>query len=521
MALWSPGAAGVPTDTYLDFADDSVDIAPNAELDLLGGSLTISAWINPRTWGQNDQGRIVDHGGGSNPQDGWSFYVGTSPGTYDVEATSGSVVGAAAVTISTGSTEVWPGATWETATPAEMNMDAQLLAQARDYAGGSGMITRGGKLVMSWGDQDAVLDLKSTTKSFGSLVVDLAIQDGLVDIDDLAEVHLPTIGVPPTVNSAIGWLDDITIRHLLTHTAGFDKPGGFIDMLFAPGTAWSYTDGGANWLADIMTVRFGEDLSDVMFNRVFNVIGVTSSDLTWRNHQFRDDTINGIKRREFGAGISANVNAMARVGYLLLRGGEWNGQQLLRTSYVQMASTPAPEIADLPILPTGFPNATAHYGLLWWNNGDGTIASVPTDTFWSWGLFDSVIVVIPSLDIVSSRAGTAGWRSGWDANYTVIAPFLVPIATSVRGPTNAAPTVEAGAGSTITLPDDTVNLDATVSDDGLPSGTLDLLWDVFSGPGPVTFGDATAEDTTATFTIPVTMCWSRPLTMAPSRPAIP
>jgi hypothetical protein len=51
------------------------------------------------------------------------------------------------------SEEVWPTNGWPTATPAEMGMDETKLKQARDFAvskgGGSGVVTRGGKLVMS------------------------------------------------------------------------------------------------------------------------------------------------------------------------------------------------------------------------------------------------------------------------------------------------------------------------------------------------------------------------------------
>ena len=54
----------------------------------------------------------------------------------------------------------------------------------------------------------------------------------------------------------------------------------------------------------------------------------------------------------------------------------------------------------------------------------------------------------------------------------------------------------AGADTAITLPMDTVALNGTVSDDGLPAGTLLLNW---SGPAGVVFADAAAEDTTATF----------------------
>lgn len=63
---------------------------------------------------------------------------------------------------------------------------------------------------------------------------------------------------------------------------------------------------------------------------------------------------------------------------------------------------------------------------------------------------------------------------------------------------NLPPSVDAGVDATITLPDD-VFLDGTVSDDGLPGGTLTITWSKVSGPGTVTFADSTVEDTTAGF----------------------
>jgi hypothetical protein len=59
--------------------------------------------------------------------------------------------------------------------------------------------------------------------------------------------------------------------------------------------------------------------------------------------------------------------------------------------------------------------------------------------------------------------------------------------------------VDAGVDTTIQLPTDSVALDATVTDDGLPSNTLTYSWSVLSGPGGATFADASAVDTTVTF----------------------
>lgn len=65
---------------------------------------------------------------------------------------------------------------------------------------------------------------------------------------------------------------------------------------------------------------------------------------------------------------------------------------------------------------------------------------------------------------------------------------------------NQAPIVNAGADQNITLPTDTVNLDGTVNDDGLPEGAaVTTTWTKVSGAGTVTFGNANAVDTSAQF----------------------
>ena len=53
----------------------------------------------------------------------------------------------------------------------------------------------------------------------------------------------------------------------------------------------------------------------------------------------------------------------------------------------------------------------------------------------------------------------------------------------------------------LVLPDDDADLDGTVTDDGRPNppAAVTTTWTQQSGPGTVTFGNASAIDTTATF----------------------
>lgn len=345
-------------------------------------------------------------------------------------------VGSAAVGQGGGG-EVWPMPTWKQARPEETGMNAAILRKARDYAltgGGSGCVIRHGQVVMQWGDQKQRYDLKSSTKAIGVTAVGLALKDGKIkSLNDPAREYHPGFGIPPESNAGIGWLDKITLFHLATQTAGFDKPGGYTKLLFEPGTKWSYSDGGPNWLAECITLVYGQDLNTLMFERVFGPIGIKPSDLTWRNNAYRPKEINGIKRREFGSGISANVDAMARLGYLYLRRGRWRDKQIIPASFIDMARTVPRVVRGLGVVKReSYFNASDHYGLLWWNNADGTLARVPRDAYWSWGLYDSWIIVIPSLDIVAARAGKSLKRTS-SVHYDVLKPFMEPIAMAVKG----------------------------------------------------------------------------------------
>jgi CubicO group peptidase (beta-lactamase class C family) len=345
---------------------------------------------------------------------------------------------------------------WTIAAPADVGMNEAELIAARDYAltgGGSGLISRRGRLVYQWGDIDIRTDLKSTTKSLGGIALGLAMDDAKVaSLNDTAQTYLPTLGTTPANDPT--WLSQITVRQLATHTAGFEKNLGYPALIYQPGTTWSYSDGALNWLADLLTDEYAQDLGVLLNTRVWSVLGINAGvngigdDLQWRdNKSGRPLTdANGVKTRELASGINANVNAMARVGLLFLRKGVWaNDQRVLSEAFVQLVQTPQTENATATIAnPTAFPGATSDYGVLWWTNKSGLLPNVPKDAYWGWGLGDSLIVVIPSLDLVIARTGSdpdsktlPHWRtapdgsSAWDGNYTVLDPFLTPIVRSV------------------------------------------------------------------------------------------
>lgn len=310
-------------------------------------------------------------------------------------------------------------------------------------APGNGIIVRHGRIVHSWGDIDARLEVKSVTKSMGGIALGLAIDEGKLALTDKADVKMAAFGVPPDSNAATGFLSQITIGQLATHTAGFEKPGGYVALRTAgPGKEWFYSDAGLNWLADTLTEVYGQDLNALLTQKVWSVLGVTTDDIVWRSmatglRPLPRAANPGLEYRELASGISANVNAMARVGLLFLRRGMWKDQRILSESFIDTVQTPRAENANLTLPLAGeFPNATADYGVLWWTNKSGQMANVPRDTYWAWGLGESLIVVIPSLDLVIARNGGQAvgnspgrvWNEfGWNGDVKVLEPFLNPI----------------------------------------------------------------------------------------------
>jgi len=120
------------------------------------------------------------------------------------------------------------------------------------------------------------------------------------------------------------------------------------------------------------------------------------------------------------------------------------------------------------------------------------------------------------LDDVSHAAPTTGAACEWHAATAETTPSASWITSIGAGgfaievriadsapPPNQPPIVDAGPNDSVTLPA-SANLNGTVNDDGLPNppGAVTTTWSKFSGPGNVTFGNANAVDTSATFSLP-------------------
>jgi CubicO group peptidase (beta-lactamase class C family) len=330
----------------------------------------------------------------------------------------------------------FPEPEWSSVTPESMGLNSDLLRKSQEYAltgEGSGCVIVRGKMVAVWGDRKKIYDLKSSSKSIGVSLLGVALKEEKVALNDPAVRFQPDLAIPPESNRQTGWIPKITIRMLADQTAGFDKPGKDARLLFEPGTVWSYSDAGPNWLAECLTLTFKRDLNDVIFEQIFTPIGIAPQDIQWRKHAYRPEKIGSIANREFGSGFSANIEALSRIGYLYLREGTWKDKEILPASFVRMISQPEPRGSEFPTNhKEEYGSASQHYSILWWNNADGKIPEIPQDAFWAWGLYDSIILVIPCLDLVAVRTGKSWSRQTDSDHYDVLKPFFTPLAATVK-----------------------------------------------------------------------------------------
>jgi CubicO group peptidase (beta-lactamase class C family) len=100
---------------------------------------------------------------------------------------------------------------------------------------------------------------------------------------------------------------------------------------------------------------------------------------------------------------------MARFGYLWLRGGTWNGKEIVAASYVKQALSPSANGPD--------------YGYLWWLNTKGkNLPGLPASAFAALGAGSNTILVSPEHDLVIV------WR--WHAGNA--AEFATRVIASIR-----------------------------------------------------------------------------------------
>ena len=203
------------------------------------------------------------------------------------------------------------------------------------------MILKDGKVViehwMNGGSPDKPHVLHSVSKTFTSMAAGMAINEGLLSLDDKVISFFPD-NLPDTVSDNLAAM---TVRDLLTMNCGHSvepKRGGrktdWVSSFLAwpvehtPGTYFWYNSMGTYMVSAIVQKVTGQKVVDYLKPRLFDPLGI--------DYPKWEESPQGINCG--GWGLYLKTEDLAKMGQLLLQNGMWQQQQLIPAEWIAEAS---------------------------------------------------------------------------------------------------------------------------------------------------------------------------------------
>ena len=297
----------------------------------------------------------------------------------------------------------WPDGEWRTSTPEEQGLDSMVLAGMLEGVRAANidsvLVIRHGYAVLDAYTHpfhaDALRSLHSAAKGFTAALVGIAIGQGHITSVDQPVLELFARW---TAANRDARKEALTLEHLLTMTAGFDciggvhitqLPGDWVQgvldrpMIAAPGQTFAYCDANAFLLAAAVQEASGTSALEFAGRYLFEPLGIDRFE--WNTS--REGRITG------WGGLYLRPRDMAKLGYLYLHGGLWDGQQLIPADYV--AASTAWQVAR---------EAGTGYGYQWNVSDQGY--------FWVDGHGGQFIIIMPEHDLVAVFTSTQGASDG-------------------------------------------------------------------------------------------------------------
>ncbi|MBL8956168.1 MAG: serine hydrolase [Myxococcaceae bacterium] len=258
----------------------------------------------------------------------------------------------------------------------------------------------------------------SVAKSISSALVGVAVERGVVSLDDSICVHLAeyagqdvcriTVRDTITFGTGLDWAEEYEngkrqtssvlplffgsghrdqLRHILTHR-----------FAAAPGTQWRYSTADAQLAAAVAKRALTPSLgADPFWPALFDPIGM-------REVVVEEDALGTPLG---GSSFYATPREFAKFGYLFLKGGCWKGRRLLPDGWVAQSATPS------AVFVSGAPEGeTRPSGYAWWLGRPVPERGVPSrwpdapeDTYAAQGYWGQRIIVVPSEELVIVRTG--------------------------------------------------------------------------------------------------------------------
>lgn len=346
----------------------------------------------------------------------YSPEASTIPPSAEVELNLQAVTGAGG----------WPGESWPISTPEEQGMDSHLLEKMFDFITQnqkniqSILVIRNGRLVIETYfdpyNAGTKHQMASASKSVTAILLGIAHQEGVIrDLDQKIVEFFPEAGR----ESRDARKKEITIAHLLTMTAGLrwhETDRSYLNvrnslvqmtqhkdwvqyilnrpMAAKPGEKFNYNSGASHLLSAILQKQTGMTAAQYAERKLFAPLGIT--DYAWEADP--EGTTVG------GWGLMLTPRDMAKLGYLFLRNGRWEGEPVVPASWVAESTRKHVEVVSSSdfryklwlrlyrLLGREAAIRTYSYGYHWWIPDFGGYAAR--------GHGGQAIFVIPNLDLV-------------------------------------------------------------------------------------------------------------------------
>ncbi len=243
-------------------------------------------------------------------------------------------------------------------------------------------------------------DIYSHTKSFVALGVGIALDNGLMKLDDRLVDYFPEF--VPKAHSPL--LEKITLKNLLTMTSGFGaqylargdrwRGVGYPDyvpymlsrpMMEEPGSRFLYSSGDSHLAGRMLAKAAGVPLTHFMYENLFSPLDIGFP--IWAHEPAGEACC--------GSGLVLPVDAQVKLGQLCLNYGIYNGKRIVSREWIETAS----QIKKL----TGVPDPWQYgYGYQFWISAYPGIYSAR-------GVYGQHTYILPhqnlSLSIQSSENG--------------------------------------------------------------------------------------------------------------------
>jgi len=304
--------------------------------------------------------------------------------------------------------QVFPGPNWEhVSSPEAAGYSRARLDVLRDYLSTldttAMMAVVGGRVLFEYGDVTRLSYLASVRKSVLAMLYGNYVAPGKIPLNrTLRELGITDLqGLLPIEQKA-------TIEHLLTARSGVyhpaSNPGDSTAMApprgsQKPGTYFLYNNWDFNAAGTIFERLTGRDIYDALESDLARPVGMQDFD---RSRQQKSGDLKRSQHPAYHMWLS--TRDMARLGYLMLREGNWAGRQVIPRDWARKIVslvTPLAELNPLPQREAAYGSGQLWgYGYMWWVWDAPGRRGPMAGAYTAMGAFGQYITVLPALDLV-------------------------------------------------------------------------------------------------------------------------